>query len=116
MNFILDFFTFRTTILLFSTAFSILAVMLILNIITVDDLVVILKLSPEAASALKVVVERLQEVTHNIVDILSQLLNRLLSWAGVDVDLSKIKVDVNQHHVNPNIDPNLAPDPGAANQ
>ncbi len=96
MQDILSFFTFRTVILLFSTTFSVLAVMIILNIITVDDLVVILKLSPEAAAALKLIIGRLQEVTHNILDILSQLLNKLFGWAGVDVDLSKIKVDVNQ--------------------
>lgn len=78
--------------------------MVVLNIITVDDLVVILKLSPEAASALKLIVGRLQEVSHNILDILSQLLNKLFGWAGVDIDLSKIKVDVNQAPQNPNPD------------
>ncbi len=76
-----------------------------LNIVTVDDLVVILKLSPEAATALKLVVERLREVTGNIGDILSQLLNKLFGWAGIEVDLSKIKVDVNQV---PQTDPNGA--------
>ena len=75
---------------MFSTTFSILVVMVMLNIVTVDDLVVILKLSPEAATALKLVVERLREVTGNIVDILSQLLNKLFGWAGIEVDLSKI--------------------------
>lgn len=102
MQDVIQFFTFRTVILLFSTTFSILAVMIILNIITVDDLVVILKLSPESAAALKLIVGRLQEVTHNILDILSQLLNKLFGWAGVDVDLSKIKVDVNQTPQAPN--------------
>ena len=96
MNDLLSFFTFRTVILMFSTTFSILVVMVMLNIVTVDDLVVILKLSPEAATALKLVVERLREVSGNIADILSQLLNKLFGWAGVDVDLSKIKVDLNQ--------------------
>ena len=67
-------FTLRTFILLFSTAFSLLAIMMILNIITVDDVVAILKLSPEGASALKVVVDRLQEVCGNVIDIISQLL------------------------------------------
>lgn len=68
--------------------------MLALNIITVDEVVVILKMSPEAASAFKLVVSRIQEVTGNIMDIISQLLNKLLGWAGVDVDLSKVKVDL----------------------
>ena len=96
MNDILSFFTFRTVILMFSTTFSILVVMVMLNIVTVDDLVVILKLSPDSATAVKLIVERLKEVTGNIVDILSQLLNKLFGWAGIDVDLSKIKVDLNQ--------------------
>jgi hypothetical protein len=68
--------------------------MLMLNIITVDDLVTILKLSPESAEALKAIFGRFREVSDNILDILSQLLNKLFSWAGVDIDLSKIKVDV----------------------
>ncbi len=70
--------------------------MLMLNIVTIDDLVVIFNLSPESSAALKLVVERLKEVSGNIMEILSQLLNRLLGWAGVDVDLSKIKVDLNE--------------------
>jgi len=90
--------TLNTVLIFASTAFSILIVMLALNIITVDEVVVILKLSPEAANAFKLVVSRVQEVTGNIIDILSQLLNKLFSWAGVDIDLSKIKIDVNQGH------------------
>jgi hypothetical protein len=70
--------------------------MLTLNIITVDEVIVILKMSPEAANAFKLVVSRIQEVTGNIMDIISQLLKKLFSWAGVDVDLRKIKIDVNQ--------------------
>ena len=110
MSDILAFFTFRTVILLLSTTFSIMVVMVMLGIVTVDDLVVILKLSPESASALKVVVERLHEVFKNILDILSQLLNKLFGWAGVDIDLSKIQVDVNAagHAADPAADPNTA--------
>ena len=96
MNNFISFLTFRTIFVFASTAFSILIVMLALNIITVDEVIVILKMSPEAASAFKLVVSRIQEVTGNIMDIISQLLNKLFGWAGVEVDLSKIKVDVNQ--------------------
>ena len=92
----ISFLTFRTIFIFASTAFSILGVMLALNIITVDEVVLILKLSPEAASAFKLVISRIQEVTGNIMEIISQLLNKLFGWAGVDVDLNKIKVDVNQ--------------------
>ncbi|MDX2083324.1 MAG: hypothetical protein SFV53_05010 [Rickettsiales bacterium] len=70
--------------------------MLILNIITVDDLAVILKLSPEATNAFKLIISRVQEVSTNIIDIISQLLNKMFGWAGVNVDLTKIKVDLHQ--------------------
>ena len=98
MNEILSFLTFRTIVIFASTAFSILIVMLALNIITVDETIKILNMSPEAANAFKLVVSRIQEVTGNILQIISQLLNKLFSWAGVDIDLNKIKVDV---HSNP---------------
>lgn len=88
--------TSRTVVLLLSTTFSILAVMLMLNIITVKDVAAILNLSPEGTAALQAVVGRFQEVAGNITDILSQLLNKLFGWAGMDVDLSKIKVDLNE--------------------
>jgi len=99
MHDLLAFFTLRTVLVFASTAFSLLFVMLVVNIITVDDVVVILKLNPEAASAFRLVISRVQEVTGNILDIISQLLNKLLGWAGVDVDLNKIKVDVNHSAV-----------------
>lgn len=98
MNELLTYFTLRTFFIFFSTAFSLLVVMLALNIITVEEVTTMLNMSPEAASAFKTVVSRIQEVTGNILDIISQLLNKLLGWAGVDVDLNKIKVntDVNK--------------------
>lgn len=97
----LSYLALRTTFIFASTTFAILVVMLTLNIITVDEVVAILKLSPESASAFKLVISRIQEVSGNILDILSQLLNKLFSWAGLDIDLNKIKVDLNQsdiHH------------------
>jgi hypothetical protein len=96
MNNIMPFIAIRTIFIFASTAFSILIVMLVLNIVTVDEVAVILKMSPEATNALKLVLSRVQEVSGNIIDIISQLLNKLFGWAGVDVDLSKIKVDVHQ--------------------
>lgn len=94
---LLSFFSLRSVVLFASTAFSMMLVMLVLNIITVDEVVVILKLSPEGANAFKLVVSRIQEVSANILGIISQLLNKLLSFAGVNVDLSKIKVDLHQN-------------------
>jgi hypothetical protein len=96
MHAIISLLTIRTVLVFASTAFSILILMLLLNIITVDEVVVILNLSPEAASAFKLVVSRIQEVTGNILNIISQLLSKLFGWAGVEVDLNKIKVDVHQ--------------------
>lgn len=95
MGDLLSFFTFRTVAIFAATTFSILIVMLTLNIVTVDEVAVILNMSPEAAHAFKVVISRIQEVTGNILDITSQLFNKLFSWAGVEVDLNKIKIDVN---------------------
>ncbi len=94
---LLSFFSLRSVILFASTAFSMMLVMLVLNIITVEDVVAILKLSPEGANAFKLVVSRIQEVSANILGIISQLLNKLFSFAGVDVDLTKIKVDLHQN-------------------
>ena len=99
MNNIMSFMAMRTIFIFASTAFSILVIMLVLNIITVDEVAVILKMSPEATNALKLVLSRVQEVSGNIIDIISQLLSKLFSWAGVDVDLNKIKVDVHQGDV-----------------
>jgi hypothetical protein len=96
MGELLSFFTMRSVILFASTAFSIMFVMLLLNIITVDEVVVMLKMSPEAANAFKLIISRVQEVSSNIFDIISQLLNKLLGWTGADIDLSKIKIDVNK--------------------
>ena len=96
MHDIFAFLTLRTVLVFASTAFALLVVMLSLNIVTVEEVAVILKLSPEATQAFKAVIGRIQEVTGNILDIISQLLSKLFSWAGVDVDLNKIKVDVNK--------------------
>jgi CBS domain-containing protein len=90
-------FAFRTIFLFASSIFSILFIMLLLGIITADDVAAVLKLSPEATTALKTIMSRIQEVGNNLLDILSQLVNKLFGWAGVDADLNKIKIDVNRH-------------------
>lgn len=89
-------FTFRSVLVFASTAFSLLVVMLVLNIITVDEVVAMLNLSPEAAAAFKSIMSRVQEVSSGIIDVISQLLTKLMSWAGIEVDLNKIEIDVNQ--------------------
>lgn len=87
----------RTIFLLASTAFSLLFVMLILNIITIDEAVEILNLSESNANAFRSIVSRVQEVSAGIIDVISQLLSKLFAWAGIDVDLSKVEVDLNQN-------------------
>ena len=94
INALVGILTFRTFFVFASTAFSIAIIMLFLNIITVDELVAIFNLPPEAAQILRNVLTRIQDVTGNVLDIISQLLSNLFSWAGVDVDLNKVKLDV----------------------
>ncbi len=86
---------FRTIILIACSVFSIAFVMLLLNIITINDIATILNLSPETAAALQTILGRFLEIGNNLLGILSQFLNKLFGWAGMDVDLSKIKVNVN---------------------
>jgi hypothetical protein len=85
----------RVAMIYSSTALSIIVIMLVTNIITVDELITIIGLEQRSneAQALKLVISRIQEMSGNILQIISKLLNNLLSWAGVDVDLSKIKID-----------------------
>jgi hypothetical protein len=85
----------RVAMIYSSTALSIVVIMLVTNIITVDELITIIGLEQRSneAQALKLVISRIQEMSGNILQIISKLLNNLLSWAGVDVDLSKIKID-----------------------
>lgn len=90
---ILTYFTLRSIFIFASTAFSLLVIMLALNIVTVDEVIVMLHLEGASADAFRLMISRIQEVTGNILEIISQLLSKLFSWAGVDVDLSKVKVD-----------------------
>ena len=57
---IFAFFTLRTIIVLFSTTISIAIVMLMVGIITVDEVVTIFNLSEESANAFRTIVERMQ--------------------------------------------------------
>jgi len=89
-------FTYLRVVMIYSsTALSIIVIMLVTNIITVEELITILGIEQRSneAQALKLVISRIQEMSTNILQIISKLLNSLFSWAGVDVDLSKIKID-----------------------
>ena len=86
----------RSVVLFASTAFSVLFVMLVVGIITPEETLTILHIQDkDTVVAFTNIISRFQEVSKHIVDIFSQLLNKLLGWTGVNVDLSKIKVDVN---------------------
>jgi hypothetical protein len=106
----------RIAMIYSSTALSLMIMMLVLNIITIDELLTIIGVEQKSneAQALKLVISRIQEMSTNILQIISKLLNNLLSWAGVDVDLSKIKIDANQKPPMP-IDPNAVNDSGVIN-
>lgn len=96
----------RVAMIYSSTALSIVIVMLVLKIISVEELFTILGIEAKSneAQALRLVISRIQEMSVNIIEIISKLLNHLFSWAGVDVDLNKIKVDFdkNAQSVDPN--------------
>lgn len=94
LNALVTILTFRTFFVFASTAFSIGLIMLFLNIITVDEIAEILNLSAGGEQALRNVVSRIQEVTNNVLDIISHLLTKLFSWSGTEIDLNKIKVDI----------------------
>jgi hypothetical protein len=104
----------RIAMIYSSTALSLMIMMLVLNIITIDELLTIIGLDQKSneAQALKLVISRIQEMSTNILEIISKLLNHIFSWAGVDVDLSKIKIDTGARSPMP--DPNIIND-GAGN-
>jgi hypothetical protein len=96
----------RIAMIYSSTALSLMIMMLVLNIITIDELLTIIGVEQKSneAQALKLVISRIQEMSTNILEIISKLLKNLLSWSGVDVDLSKIKIDTSK---SPIPDPNI---------
>jgi hypothetical protein len=96
----------RIAMIYSSTALSLMIMMLVLNIITIDELLTIIGLDQRSneAQALKLVISRIQEMSTNILEIISKLLKNLLSWSGVEVDLSKIKIDASKSPIS---DPNI---------
>lgn len=116
---ILHILTLRTIILMASSVFSVAFVMLMVGIVTIDDIIKILNLSPDAANALRVIFSRFQEVTNNLIHIIGQLLNNLVSWTGTEIDTSKL-VDINHGAQpafapsEPNIDTTQIPNNGGS--
>lgn len=89
----------RIAMIYSSTALSLIIIMLVTNIISTEELISILGIDQRSneAQALKLVISRIQEMSSNVLQIISKLINHLLSWAGVDVDLSKIKIETNNN-------------------
>lgn len=85
----------RVAMIYSSTAFSLVVIMLVLNIISIEELITILGIEPKSneAQALKLVISRIQEMSQNVLEIISKLLHNLFSWAGIEVDLNKIKIN-----------------------
>jgi hypothetical protein len=78
----------RTSFLLGSSAISIAIVMLLVGIITVDDVVNIFGITDQRAiNAIGNVVNNTCQMTSNIFDILTQLMKKMFEWAGVDVNM-----------------------------
>lgn len=105
----------RIAMIYSSTALSLIIFMLVLNIVTIDEVLTIVGIDQKSneAQALKLVISRIQEMSTNILQIISKLLNHLLSWAGIDVDLSKIKI--NTTGSNSIADPSVINENGSGN-
>ncbi len=93
----------RIAMIYSSTALSLIIIMLVLNIISINELITIIGLDQQSneAQALKLVISRIQEMSVNILEIISKLLNSLFAWAGIDIDLSKFKLDINSKNMLP---------------
>jgi len=87
----------RVAMLLTSTTFSIIIIMLFFNIITVDELALILKLGKTETRIIQSMLNETRNITNNILRVLSQVIEHLFGWAGVDnVNLDVINVDLHE--------------------
>jgi len=86
---------FRILLIYGSAALSLILMMLMLNIITIPEIIIILKLNPKSSEAqvISQVLGRMQEVTSNILQIIAKLFSKILNSFGMgDIDISKIKI------------------------
>ena len=113
---------YRVAILLTSTTFSIILLMLFFNIMTVTELATILKLGKTETKIIQSMLNETRNITNNILHVLSEVIEHLFSWAGVkDVNLELINIDLHEGANNPasnvqDINTNLNEcDPGSEN-
>jgi hypothetical protein len=85
-------FTIRSLLIIGSSIFSIMFMMIVLNIMTINEAIAILHLSPEMADTFKSIVCRSREFASNLMEILVQILNKLFAWSGNDVDFGRINI------------------------
>ena len=91
----------RIAMLLTSTTFSIVLIMLFFNIITVDELATILKLGKTETRIIQSMLNETRNITNNILRVLSQVIEHLFGWAGMDnVNLELINVDLHDNSGN----------------
>jgi hypothetical protein len=74
----------KVGMLLTSTTFSIVILMLFFNIITVEELSSILKLGATETKIIKSMLNETRNITNNILRVLSQVIEHLFGWAGLD--------------------------------
>lgn len=88
----------KVGMLLTSTTFSIVILMLFFNIITVDELSSILKLGKTETKIIKSMLDETRNITNNILRVLSQVIEHLFGWAGLDnVNLELINIDLHEN-------------------
>jgi hypothetical protein len=88
----------KVGMLLTSTTFSIVILMLFFNIITVEELSSILKLGATETKIIKSMLNETRNITNNILRVLSQVIEHLFGWAGLDnVNLEIINIDLHEN-------------------
>ena len=88
----------KVGMLLTSTTFSIIILMLFFNIITVEELSAILRLGPTETKIIKSMLNETRNITNNILRVLSQVIEHLFGWAGLDnVNLELINIDLHEN-------------------
>jgi hypothetical protein len=71
--------------------------MLFFNIITVNELAIILKLGKTETKIIQSMLNETRNITNNILRVLSQVIEHLFGWAGVDnVNLDVINIDLHE--------------------
>jgi hypothetical protein len=108
---------FRVLLIYSSTALSLTLMMLMLNIITIPEIIKILRLNPHGTEARTItnILVRMQEVTNNIIDIIAKLFSKVLNSFGMaDIDISKIKVKPGTHGI-PSVEDGIISQPPVEN-